>query len=204
MAKELTVKQQEIIDFLQYHQREFGVMPTTREIQLHFGYASQTAAISHLRCLEKKGAIQRMANKARAVILPQVMGSERFSLNLPLFGEIPAGFAQESIAQYDETLPIDSRNFRISNPQQCFALRVTGQSMINASIEDGDIVILENKPARHLDIVAALIDGESTLKRYMVESGKIYLKPENSRFKNMYPEFSLQVQGVMVGLLRAF
>jgi repressor LexA len=84
-----------------------------------------------------------------------------------------------------------------------FALRVRGDSMIGAHIVDGDMVILENaKDVHDGDIVAALIDGETTLKRYVVERGRPYLKAENPRYPDLVPARELKIQGVMVSLLR--
>ena len=85
-----------------------------------------------------------------------------------------------------------------------FALRVRGDSMIDASILDRDIVFLTPREARPNDIVAALIDGESTLKRYLVQRGRPFLRAENPRYPDLVPATELVIQGVMVGLLRAW
>jgi len=90
----------------------------------------------------------------------------------------------------------------VKNGKNLFALRVRGDSMIDAQIADGDTVVLINRPPRNGDIVAALIDGESTLKRYAVEKGKPYLKAENRNYPDLVPASDLMIQGVMVGLLR--
>jgi repressor LexA len=91
-AAALTARQQELLDYLRSYQRSEGVMPSTRDIQRHFGFSSQTAAMSHLRALEKKGVIQRHAHKARAVVFPADLDRAEI-IDIPVFGQIPAGMA---------------------------------------------------------------------------------------------------------------
>jgi repressor LexA len=98
---------------------------------------------------------------------------------------------------------LDSRSVNASKSGKTFALRVRGDSMIEAHILDGDIVILEDrKDVQNGDIVAALIDGETTLKRYVLEHGRPYLKAENPLYPNLVPARELRIQGVMVSLVR--
>jgi repressor LexA len=98
---------------------------------------------------------------------------------------------------------LDARSANAHKNRGTFALRVRGDSMIGAHIVDGDIVILEDaKDVHDGDIVAALIDGETTLKRYVVERGRPYLKAENPRYPDLVPARELKIQGVMVSLVR--
>ena len=197
----LTDRQRQMLDFLRQHQREFGVMPSTREIQKHFGFSSQTAAMSHLRALEKKGAIQRHAHKARAVVFPGDL--ERAEIvDVPLFGQIPAGMAVDAVQENEGCISVDINTLGIPRHAKTFALRVRGESMIGAHICDGDIVILEIREPRPRDIVAALIDGETTLKRFLVKSGLPYLKAENEDYPDLIPARELVIQGVMIALIR--
>lgn len=197
----LTDRQRQMLDFLRQHQREFGVMPSTREIQRHFGFSSQTAAMSHLRALEKKGAIQRHAHKARAVVFPGDL--ERAEIvDVPLFGQIPAGMAVDAVQENEGCISVDIDTLGIPRHAKTFALRVRGESMIGAHICDGDIVILEIREPRPRDIVAALIDGETTLKRFLVKSGLPYLKAENENYPDLIPARELVIQGVMIALIR--
>ena len=94
MTPKLTARQQELLDFLHEAYNETGVIPSTREIQAHFGFASQTAAMSHLRALERKGVIKRLPNKARAVVFPEQLEREEI-VDIPVYGEIAAGMAQD-------------------------------------------------------------------------------------------------------------
>ncbi len=203
MSKELTERQKELLDFLKAESASTGVMPSTREIQAHFGFKSQTAAMGHLRALEKKGVIQRLAGKARAVIFPESLEREEI-VDIPLYGDIAAGYGQDAIENKEGVVSIDARSLGLphSRSDKRFALRVTGESMIDAHICDGDTVIMEQREPRHGDIVAALIDGESTLKRYIVEGGRTYLKAENENYPDLIPVNNLSSQGVMVALLR--
>lgn len=197
----LTKRQQEIIEYLKLAQRKTGIMPSTREIQHYFGFASQTAAMSHLRSLERKGVIQRLPGKARAVVFPEELNRPEI-VDVPIYGRIAAGMAQDAEAQPEGCISIDITTLGIPRHARTFALRVRGDSMINAHICSGDTVILEFREPRKGDIVAALIDGETTLKRYVVESGKPFLKAENPEFPDLIPARELIIQGVLIALIR--
>jgi repressor LexA len=197
----LTARQQEILDFLQGEMNRTGIMPSTREIQTHFRFASQTASVNHLKALEKKGAIQRLAGKARAVALPSMLNREPV-IDIPLYGRIAAGMPETTDQVPEGKLSIDAASLGVRPGVASFALRVRGDSMIDAHIVDGDTAILEAREPRKGDIVAALIDGETTLKRYLVHGGKPFLRAENSRYCDLIPARELVVQGVLIGLLR--
>jgi repressor LexA len=200
----LTNRQQELLDYLKDEHADSGIMPSTREIQEHFGFASQTAAVSHLRALERKGAVKRLPNKARALQLVEDDGLEREPIvDIPIYGMIPAGYGDDTVPEPEGCLSVDSRSMGIRPSDKTFALRVRGESMIDAHICDGDHVILEQREPRNQDIVAALIDGETTLKRYVMDKRKPYLKAENPEFPDLTPAQELLIQGVMVGLVRS-
>jgi len=197
----LTARQQEILDFLQGQMNRTGIMPSTREIQEHFRFASQTASVNHLKALEKKGAIQRMAGKARAVALPSMLNREPV-IDIPLYGQIAAGMPETIDQQPEGRVAIDAVSLGVRPGISSFAVRVRGDSMIDAHIVDGDTAILEAREPRNGDIVAALIDGETTLKRYLVRDGTPFLRAENSRYPDLIPARELVAQGVLIGLLR--
>lgn len=201
MREPLTERQQEILNYLKSYQRALGVMPSTREIQHHFRFASQTAAMSHLRALERKGAIQRLPNKARAVVLPEDLDRGQI-VDIPIYGEIAAGMAQDVEPEKEGCLSIDICSLGIRPSARVFALTVRGDSMIGAHICEGDTVILEFRQPRKGDVVAALIDGETTLKRFVYKDRKPYLKAENPAYPELIPARELVIQGVMIGLLR--
>lgn len=202
-SAQLTSRQQELLDYLRGYQRANGVMPSTRDIQRHFGFSSQTAAMSHLRALEKKGAIRRHPNMARAVVFPEDLDRAEI-VDIPVFGTIPAGMPSDAAQQAEGCISVDINTLGIPRASKSFALKVRGDSMIEAHICSGDLVILEIKEPREKDIVAALIDGETTLKRYLISNGKPYLKAENERYPDLLPAQELLIQGVMIGMIRHF
>ena len=196
----LTERQKNVLDFIQREQREKGVTPSTREIQSHFGFASQTSVMQYLAALERKGFLDRHPRKARALITPAM--KVRIT-DIPIYGQIPAGMSALTEQTIDGHVSLDARSANVSKNRSTFALCVRGDSMIGAHIVDGDIVILEeSKEVHNGDIVAALIDGETTLKRYVVEHGRPYLKAENPGYPNLIPARELKIQGVMVSLIR--
>src|SRR3979411_735433 len=196
----LTDRQRSILDFIQAEQREKGLTPSTREIQNHFRFASQTSVMQYLAALERKGFIDRHARKARSLITPV---QKVRSTDIPIYGQIPAGMAALTDQTIEGHVSLDARSVNASKNGRAFALRVRGDSMIDAHIVDGDIVILgDRKDVQNGDIVAALIDGETTLKRYVVEHGRPYLKAENPLYPNLVPARELRIQGVMVSLVR--
>jgi repressor LexA len=196
----LTDRQKSVLDFIQREQREKGITPSTREIQSHFRFASQTSVMQYIAALERKGFLERHAGKARALITP--VQKVRIT-DVPIYGQIPAGMSALTEQTIEGHVSLDSRSANVSKNRGTFALRVRGDSMIGAHIVDGDIVILEDsKEVHNGDIVAALIDGETTLKRYVLEHGRAYLKAENPRYPKLMPAHELKIQGVMVSLVR--
>ncbi|MDZ4815056.1 MAG: transcriptional repressor LexA [Verrucomicrobiota bacterium] len=199
----LTDRQQQVLKFIQVNTRENGYPPSTREIQQHFGFSSQTTVMDHLRALESKGELKRAPGKARGCRFVRAVETVESMLSIPLYGEIPAGNPQGREQESEGFVSIDLASIGLpSNPHRSFALKVKGESMINAHIMEGDIAIFEFRNPMPGDIVAALIDGETTLKRYIVENKKPYLKAENPRFKNLIPAQELVIQGVMISLVR--
>lgn len=196
----LTERQRNVLDFIQREQREKGITPSTREIQNHFGFASQTSVMQYIAALERKGFLDRHARKARALITPAM--KVRIT-DIPIYGQIPAGMSALTEQTIEGHVSLDVRSANVLKNRGTFALRVRGDSMIGAHILDGDIVILEDaKEVHNGDIVAALIDGETSLKRYVIEHGRPYLKAENPRYPDLVPARELKIQGVMVSLIR--
>lgn len=200
----LTPRQEEVLAFLRSSQAG-GLMPSTREIQLHFGFASQTAAVDVLRALERKGVLRRVPGKARGIVLTAHPGASRSAniVSVPLYGTIAAGYSDDSSQLSGEFLRVDKAASGLSSADGCFALKVRGDSMTGAHILDGDYVILDSRrQPRHRDIVAALIDGQTSLKRLMIDGPRRWLKAENPLFPDLIAAEELRVQGVMRGLMR--
>jgi len=197
----LTDRQKAVLEFIQSHRDGHGVIPSLREIQAHFHFASPNAANKHLIALEKKGAIQRSGGTARSLSL--VSDSLPVSVvRVPLLGMISAGCAADQQTEAGRCISIDSDSLQIPKNARTFALQVRGDSMKDAAILDCDVVIMEFCEPRHRDIVAALIDGEVTLKRYLVQKGQPFLRAENPRYPDLIPAQELVIQGVFRALLR--
>ena len=208
-AHELTGSQQKVLAFIEEYSEENHRPPTIREIQRHCGFASPRA-VSYI--VEKLEAAQMLLREARSRGLfstrrPTVRAQGTPSaFQLPLFDSIPAGFADpvEGGIEAPSTLSFLPSTLGVSDPSRAFAVKVKGESMIGAGIFDGDVVVLEKKPAAPGDIVAALIDGECTLKRLHQRRGMYYLQAENPAYPDLEPVEELSVQGVVVGVLRRY
>jgi repressor LexA len=200
----LTRRQQQIVDFLQSFQQERGLMPTIQEIAAQFGFRSPNAVTSHLRLLRQKGILDREPGKARSLRLLTPWQKLRGRIvDIPLYGTIPAGLAQDKEQTAEGCVTVDVESIGFKPTRNTFALRVTGESMLGRHILDGDIVVLEHGPEpRHGDVVAALIDGESTLKTFVKRNGKPYLKAENPKYPDLLPAQELMIQGVFKALIR--
>ena len=157
--------------------------------------------MSHLRAIERKGVIQRLPGKARAVVFPDELDRPQI-VDIPIYGRIAAGRAQDVEALREGCISIDVNTLGIRRPGRAFALRVRGDSMIGAHICNGDTVILEKREPLKGDIVAALIDGETTLKRYLLNRGKPFLRAENPDYPDLIPARELIIQGVLIALIR--
>jgi repressor LexA len=193
--------QQLVLDFIEQYQDENQRPPTIREIQDHCGFKSPRAVSYILEKLEQARLIIRKAH-SRGVQLTKPR-SNGPGIQLPLFASIPAGLPDQfDGSEATETLRFIPTTLGISNPSRAYAVRVRGDSMIDAGIFSGDIVVLEQKEARPGDIVAALIDGENTLKRLINDHGRVYLKAENARYPDLEPVEKLDIQGVVVSVLR--
>ncbi|MCE9519713.1 MAG: hypothetical protein K8R87_09195 [Verrucomicrobia bacterium] len=123
-------------------------------------------------------------------------------LAVPLLGSIQAGRPTQETQRPDACINVDAESLRLPKGSRTFALKVQGDSMTNAGILNGDVVILEFRTPNNGEIVAALIDGECTLKRYVVQRGRPFLRAENPNYPALIPAHELAIQGVQVALLR--
>jgi repressor LexA len=200
MSSMPTTRQRQILDYIRRHRTRHGLPPTVREIQHHFGFASPNAAASHLRALGKKGLIRRSPGAARALT---VTGDDRREVaGIPVYGDIPAGFPDTREQRPDGCVYADLDSLDIRRTARTFAVRVRGDSMTGAHILEGDIVVLELREPNHGNIVAALIDGETTLKRYLLRQRRPFLRAENPGYPDLIPAHELVIQGVMIALFR--
>src|SRR5438445_8818552 len=192
----LTTRQRAIYDFIKDKILNRGYGPTVREIGSGFKIKSPNGVMCHLKALEKKGLITREAHMSRAIQIAEPLSKT----SLPLKGRIAAGSPREAIEQ-DDT--VDFAKLFGSDNQFC--LKVTGDSMIEAQIADGDYVIVKRqKSCRDGEIVVALVDKEeATLKRFYKESGRARLEPANSTMKPIYSS-NVEVIGVVTGVIRKY
>jgi repressor LexA len=200
----LTAKQRALADFIEGHRRRHGSAPTYQEIADHFGFRSVNAVTGHIRLLRQKGWLESEAGKARSLRLTSPLAKLRSRIvDIPLLGAIPAGFPEQGEAEAEGCVSVDIASVGFTPTRNTFAVRVRGVSMIGRHILDGDLVVLERGPdPRNGQIVAALVDGERTLKTFVVRNGKPYLKAENPKYPDLIPAQELVIQGVFKALIR--
>ena len=192
---QLTKKQRAVYDFIRDKIQSRGYGPTVREIGANFGISSPNGVMCHLKALEKKGLITREPNMSRAIQLTADPEEEK---GLPLAGRIAAGVMHEAIEQTERVdfgAMFDRKNL--------FALEVSGDSMIDAQIADGDyVVIRKQRTAQNGDMVVAQTEeGEATLKYWFPERNRIRLQPANAALSPIYVK-DARVLGVVVGVVR--
>jgi repressor LexA len=195
----LTTRQREVYDFIRDKIRTRGYGPTVREIGTEFDIKSPNGVMCHLKALEKKGLINREPNMSRAIQLAtETFDSQR--PGLPLAGRIAAGMLHEAVEQNER---VDFGQLFDSDDH--FVLEVTGDSMIEDHISDGDYVVIRKQETAHKgDIVVALTEeNEATLKRWYPEADRIRLEPANSTMKPIYVK-NARVLGVCIGVVRKF
>ncbi len=204
--KELTERQRQIWDFIQ-QQQQAGLAPTVRDIAAHFHFSSPNAAQCHIEALLAKGFLKNLPGRARSLqpVDPNAPKDRVRSqiVTVPIYGSIPAGLPQEGTQEEEGCMLIDVNTLGIKPTARTFGLKVRGDSMLGKHIVDGDVAIVEHGvQPRPGDVVAALIDGQVTLKTFLVQRGKPFLRAENPRYPDLIPQQELQIQGVMVALVR--
>lgn len=195
-------KQSEIYEFIKQQITSKGYPPSVREICEAVNLSSTSTVHGHLARLEKKGLIRRDPTKPRAIELLLESPVKKEMIDIPIVGKITAGepiLAQESIDDFF-TLPISF----IKSNSELYILKVSGESMIEAGIFDGDLAIIEKtSTASNGDIVVALIDNEATIKRFFKEDGYIRLQPENSSMSPIIVK-DCKILGKLAGLYRKY
>jgi len=198
--RQLTPRQQQILELIQDFSNEFGMPPTRAEIARELGFKSANAAEEHLRALQKKGVLDLIPGASRGI---QLKDSLREQLGLPLVGRVAAGspiLAEEHIGAHYRVDPA------FFDPKPHYLLRVNGMSMKNAGILDGDLVAVHRTPeVRSRQIVVARVDDEVTVKRYRQNGSIVWLLPENDDFEPIEVDLKLQamvIEGVVVGVIR--
>lgn len=201
---DLTETQRRVFEFVRDRLMAGQAAPTMREVAAKFRWRSKRAAECHVEAIVEKGWLASERGKARSLrLVDSIKTVGQAVIEIPLFGSIPAGFASDRDQEADECVPVTIESIGFKPTRNTFALRVSGDSMIGRHICDGDIAVFEHGPEpRHGQIVAALIDRKSTLKTFIVRSGKPFLKAENPKYPDLIPSEELVIQGVFRALMR--
>ncbi len=220
----LTIKQRELLNFLQIYENKHKASPSFDEMRVAIGLASKSGIHRLIVGLEERGFIRRLANRARAVeIVKNYNGNAALKTNqqtntdivhtgfqtssqieLPMLGRIAAGTPIEAISDPSSFLSIPSS---IIGAGEHYALEIVGDSMVGAGIHDGDTVIIQKtEQAQNGDIVVALVDGhEATLKKFKRELGRVALEAANPQYETRYFENNqVRIQGKLSGLIRRY
>lgn len=191
--------QQKILDFIKSEIEDKGYPPSVREICAAVGLRSTSTVHAHLNHLEQQGLIRRDSTKPRA--LEVLDGSFARGRSVPLVGRVTAGMPILAVENIEDYLMLPQS---MLGKDDLFCLRVQGESMIDAGILDGDIVVLRQQDsADNGEIVVAMVDDEATLKRIFYEDGRVRLQPENRAMAPIYAD-SATVLGGLVALFRQF
>ena len=198
----LTDRQRQVLDFISDSIRKRGYPPTLREIGSHFGIRSTNGVNDHLRALEKKGFLHREDLKSRA--LRPLFTADDF-VEVPVLGRVAAGQPMLAVENYEDSVKVD--RFFIGQNREVFALRVKGDSMIEAGIFDGDYVFIRKQlQASSGEIVVAMIGDGATVKRYYPEGDTIRFQPANAAMSPIIVrkrDFrSVNLLGVVIGVYR--
>lgn len=226
----LTAKEKAVLEFIEVSLGGSGICPSYQEIKEHFGFASFNSVQNYLKQLSQKGYVQAASNQKRAIQIlhsasalqdhfksstgssPQpLLQSKEGVLSLPFLGKVAAGRPLEALA-HDEFVDVPSALVR--EARKSFALKVQGNSMIDEGILDGDTILIQQQShAKNGDLVVATIDNEATVKRFYLHSPsrgsnnevQVELRPSNETMPSMwYSPFEVNIQGVVVGLVRKF
>ncbi len=204
MGEHLTEKQEAVLKFIEQYQMSFGKSPTLREMREHFGVTSDNSILKHLKAIEEKGFIEKDDTPRGIKLLNSIKAKlDSAVVKLPVLGFIPAGgpvLSEEYVERFMEV-----GHDLAKNSEDYFILNVTGSSMIDAGIFEGDLVIVDTKRTpKNGDVVVALVDNSNTLKRFIKEGSKVYLKAENKNYKDIHPVNELVIQGVVTSLVRQY
>lgn len=198
---DLTEIERAVFEFIEEKITYDGFAPSVRDICAALGIRSTSTVHAIMRRLEEKGYIQKEQGKSRAVKIER-KGEPDKMLRVPLLGKVAAGVPITAIQSYEGYVDYPSSMSR--GQSNLFALRVEGESMINAGILNGDIVIVENRRfANDGEIVVALLDDEATVKRFFREKTRIRLQPENPTMKPIYCT-DVMILGIVIANFRFY
>ena len=208
--KELTARQREVLAFVRSFTERHGAPPTVREIGERFGFTAR-AAFDHLRALERKGMLHRRVTDKRVsrtlVLSDRTPARRPATREIPVLGRIAAGTPLYAEENREDSIPVRPEWFARKG-EDLFALRVRGDSMIDAHIMDGDLVLVRRQDsAQPGDVVAALLDSEATVKRFSRDGQSVVLRPEHPTMKPIVVapgSADFKILGKVIGLIRGF
>ncbi len=201
MAEKLTKRQSEVLQEIKSHYRREKIAPSVRELAEKLKITPSTTH-KLLRILQSKGYIELRDNISRGIVLPKAVSGN--SIRVPVIGRIPAGNPVHAEEVFEGHIEIDPE---LVPRGELFALKVMGDSMIGASIMDGDTAIIRHQEdADSGEIVAVAIDGEATLKRLRINDSRTFLHPENTDFSpiELSPEQDIRILGKLVAVIRKY
>lgn len=200
---ELTTIQRRVFDFVREKLLNGNPAPSRREICGQFGWSSVRAANCHIEAIIRKGWLESEPRGVRSLRLVRAGKAVARVVELPIYGSIPAGKPADRRQEADGCVTIDIETLGSKPSPLAFGLRVEGDSMIGKHIAPGDLVIIEPRSnPKDGDVVAALIDGETTLKTLVMRGRKIYLRAENPKYPDLIPADELVIQGVAITVVR--
>lgn len=182
-----TERQARILEVIRDFTHERGYPPSVREIGERVGLSSSSTVQSHLKSLEKRGLIHRDPTKPRALVAGRKHDRREVEHGvLPIVGKVAAGLPITAAENVEGEFPVPAD---LARKHGTFMLRVSGDSMVEAAILDGDLIVVSPQPdARNGEIVVAMLDGEATVKRFYRESGRVRLQPENRAMQPIYAD----------------
>ncbi|HHD2753136.1 TPA: transcriptional repressor LexA [Clostridium perfringens] len=202
IVKESSDKQTQIYNFLVEFTKSKGYPPSVREICQAVSLKSTSTVHGHLKRLEKKGLIYRDPTKPRALEIVELSTEEKELIDIPIIGKVTAGMPILATENIEDMFQIPINYVKHNN--DLFILKVTGDSMIESGILDGDLAIIEQKNvASNGDIVVALIENEATIKRFFKEDGFVRLQPENKNYEPIIVP-NCSILGKLVGIYRSY
>lgn len=202
MPKDITDRQKELLQFIIRQVREHNLPPSISEMATFLKVSSKNAVAKLLNALEDAGYI-KTDGRARGITILDALGEtlEKGLIRVPVLGRVQAGSPHLAEEQIEEWVNLPQT--LVKGRRDVFLLKVRGDSMINAGIYEGDLVIVRPvKDAKHNDIVVALLRDEATVKRLVYVKDRAYLKAENPDYANIYPREEWTIQGKVVGVIR--
>ena len=203
MSSNLTDREREIFDYIKNTLKNEGYAPSVRDICTALGMKSTSTVHTYLARLEEKGVIQRAAGKSRTIRVDNGTTPGSATVRVPILGKVAAGMPILAVENYDGYIDFPRPSSHLTS-NDLFALRVQGESMIEAGILDGDLIVVEKaSTAADGDIIVALVDDEATVKTFYREADSFRLQPENSTMDPIYTK-ELIVLGKVVASMRFY